>query len=56
MKIIANILIIDDDPDILVAGKLLLKRHFSHINICDRPEQIPQLLNTQKFVQGDHKY
>ena len=49
MKIIANILIIDDDPDILVAGKLLLKRHFSHINICDRPEQIPQLLNTQKF-------
>jgi DNA-binding NtrC family response regulator len=45
----ANILIVDDDEDILVAGKLLLKRKFSSINICNRPEQLPKLLNDDDF-------
>jgi len=49
VKIAANILIIDDDPDILIAGKLLLKRHFTSITLCERPESIPQLLSEQKF-------
>ncbi|BDX05508.1 sigma-54-dependent transcriptional regulator [Planctobacterium marinum] len=39
-----RILIVDDDEDILVASKLLLKRHFDEVVICNRPEQIPQLM------------
>ena len=49
MKKEANILIVDDDEDILVAGKLLLKRKFSHISICNRPEQLPKLLSENDF-------
>ncbi len=49
MKQNANILIVDDDEDILTAGKLLLKRHFSTVLTCNQPEQIPLLLSRQKF-------
>lgn len=44
-----TILIIDDDEDILIAGKLLLKRHFSHVVSSHQPEQIPQLMAQQNF-------
>ncbi|MBT1062467.1 sigma-54 dependent transcriptional regulator [Bowmanella sp. Y26] len=44
-----RILIVDDDQDILVAGKMLLKRHFSQIDICNRPEQIPVLLAESRY-------
>lgn len=44
MKEPAHILIVDDDEDILVAGKLLLKRKFTQVDICNRPEQLPVLL------------
>jgi DNA-binding NtrC family response regulator len=40
----ANIFIVDDDPDILMAGKLLLKRHFSNVITTEDPGQIPELL------------
>lgn len=49
MKTDAHILIVDDDQDILVAGKLLLKRQFSQISICNRPEQIPKLFADNDF-------
>ena len=49
MKQDGVILIVDDDEDILVAGKLLLKRHFSSVQICNQPENIPRLLSEQKF-------
>lgn len=49
MKQDGVILIVDDDEDILIAGKLLLKRHFSSVKTCSQPEQIPTLLNQQKF-------
>jgi len=49
MKQNANILIVDDDEDILIAGKLLLKRHFSSVLTCNQPEKIPILLGRQKF-------
>jgi DNA-binding NtrC family response regulator len=39
-----RILIVDDDEDILMAGKLLLKRHFSQVITCHQPEKIPQLM------------
>ncbi|MDN4502473.1 sigma-54 dependent transcriptional regulator [Alteromonadaceae bacterium BrNp21-10] len=44
-----QILIVDDDEDILVAGKLLLKRHFADVQICNQPQQIPQLLSDKSF-------
>lgn len=49
MKQSGAVLLVDDDEDILVAGKLLLKRHFSDVNICNQPENIPRLLSHQQF-------
>lgn len=49
MKQNAHILIVDDDEDILVAGKLLLKRKFSQIDICNKPEQLPVLLERAAY-------
>jgi DNA-binding NtrC family response regulator len=44
-----KILIVDDDEDILIAGKLLLKRHFSQVNTCNLPEHIPHFISEQHF-------
>ena len=39
-----SILIVDDDEDILAAGRLLLRRQFGEVLTCRRPERIPELL------------
>lgn len=44
-----RILIVDDDEDILTAGKLLLKRHFGHVVTCNRPERVPRVMTDQSF-------
>jgi len=44
-----KILIVDDDEDILIAGKLLLKRHYKTVVTCNRPEHMPELMANQKF-------
>lgn len=44
-----KILIVDDDEDILTAGKLLLKRHFSQVSTCNLPEHIPRFIGDQHF-------
>jgi len=44
-----KILIVDDDEDILTAGKLLLKRHFSQVSTCNMPEHIPRFITDQHF-------
>ncbi|MDO6445868.1 sigma-54 dependent transcriptional regulator [Colwellia sp. 1_MG-2023] len=49
MKENGRILIVDDDDDILTAGKLLLKRKFSHISTCNLPEHIPAFISDQDF-------
>ena len=49
MVIEGKILIVDDDQDILTAGKLLLKRHFSQVMICNSPENIPKLMADNRF-------
>jgi DNA-binding NtrC family response regulator len=41
-----NILIVDDDLDILTAGRLLLRRQFGDVVTCSNPEQVPDLLAT----------
>ncbi len=49
MKTEGKILIVDDDEDILTAARLLLKRQFTHVSICNVPENIPTFLADQQF-------
>jgi len=44
-----TILIVDDDEDILTAGRLLLRRRFAEVVTCSDPENIPDLLATHAF-------
>jgi DNA-binding NtrC family response regulator len=44
-----NILIVDDDEDILIAGRLMLRRNFAQVITCRQPEEIPELLKTHQF-------
>jgi DNA-binding NtrC family response regulator len=44
------ILIVDDDEDILTAGKLLLKRHYRRIDTCDDPSKIPLLMADTNYT------
>ena len=39
-----QILIVDDDEDILTAGRLLLRRNFAGVTTCRDPKQIPGLI------------
>jgi len=45
----ATILIVDDNPGVLSAGKLLLKRHFSDVDTTRDPEEIPVLLRQKRY-------
>jgi len=45
----SNILIVDDDEDILTAGRLLLRRQFGSITTCANPEQLPELLAANDY-------
>lgn len=44
-----SILIVDDDEDILIAGKLLLKRHFAAVKTISEPDVIPEILKKESF-------
>ena len=44
MSDIGTILIVDDDEDILTAGRLLLRREFAQVLTCTDPRQLPDLL------------
>ena len=44
-----KILIVDDDADILTAGKLLLKRHYGTVVTCNQPHHIPALMADHDF-------
>ena len=44
-----KILIVDDDPDILTASKLLLKRHADEIISCSNPAEIASLQREHSF-------
>ncbi len=44
------ILIVDDDEDILTAGKLLLKRHFSQVDTCANPGDIPEKMRATDYA------
>ncbi len=46
---IGNILIVDDDEDVLLAAKLLLKKHVHEVTIEKNPNKLPFLLNNYQF-------
>ena len=48
-KDLGKILIIDDDEDVLLAAKLLLKRHAHEVLIEKNPKKIPFLLNNDTY-------
>jgi len=49
MKQAGSILIVDDNPDILIAVKLLLKKHYQTVITTNNPFDIEKVLNEQKI-------
>lgn len=45
----ARILVVDDDGDILVAARLLLKRHFASVEVLSEPSRLAELLQRGTF-------
>jgi DNA-binding NtrC family response regulator len=45
----ARILVIDDEEDILLAARLLLKRHFASVETLTMPSQLPDLIKQDRF-------
>jgi DNA-binding NtrC family response regulator len=45
----AKLLIVDDDVDVLSAAKLMLKRHFSQVDIEKNPQRIPFLVTNGNY-------
>jgi len=45
----AKLLLVDDDPDVLLAARLLLKRHVAAVDIEKNPEKLPFLLNNNRY-------
>ncbi|MFT6941005.1 MAG: two-component system response regulator HydG, partial [Cyclobacteriaceae bacterium] len=48
-KELGKILIIDDDEDVLLAAKMLLKKHAREVLIEKNPKKIPFLLNNDSY-------
>ena len=48
-KIKARLLVIDDDPDILLAAKMFLRQHFDIVHTEKNPINIPNLLKNNNY-------
>jgi len=44
-----KILVVDDNPDVLFALKLLLKKHFEQIDTLQNPEYLPKILADENY-------
>ncbi len=44
-----NILIVDDDPDVLNAGRLFLKQHVARVDTESDPQSLPNLLRNNNY-------
>jgi DNA-binding NtrC family response regulator len=44
-----DLLIIDDDPEVLLAAELVLKKHFQSVTTAPGPQRIPELLGQRTF-------
>ncbi len=49
LKSPARILVVDDEQDILLAARLLLKRHFASVEVLNGPARLPELLRRGAF-------
>ena len=49
MKQAGSILIVDDNPDILIAVQLLLKQHYQNVVTTDNPFDIEKVVNEQEI-------
>jgi len=49
MEATARVLVVDDDPDVLVAARLLLKKHFGEVVAQPDPERLPELIESERF-------
>jgi len=41
-----HILLVDDDPDVLAAGQMVLKRTVGRVSVCGQPDEIPALMDS----------
>jgi DNA-binding NtrC family response regulator len=48
-KIECNVLIVDDEVDVLTAGRIFLKQHFSLVRTENDPTRLPALLRTDRY-------
>jgi len=46
---LSDLLIIDDDPEVLLAAELVLKKHFPSVTTTPEPRRIPELLAQRNF-------
>jgi DNA-binding NtrC family response regulator len=44
-----KILVVDDNPDILISARYLLERNYQSVTTCEQPEEIPPLMNKEDF-------
>lgn len=44
-----KILVVDDNPDILISARYLLERHYQSVTTCEKPEDIPVLMGKENF-------
>jgi len=49
MTLRATILVVDDDPDVLTAARLLLRQHFDNVLTSENPEEIEALMTGQRI-------
>ncbi len=64
MKSRATILVVDDDPDVLTAARLLLCQHFEQVLTTEGPDDVPAMMVTERidvflvdmnFAIGQHR-
>ena len=51
MKHSGSLLIVDDNPDILIAARLLLKQHYQSVKTTDNPFDIEGIINEQRKIE-----
>lgn len=44
-----KILVVDDNPDILISARYLLERHYQTVTTCEHPDDIPALIKKENF-------
>lgn len=49
MSLRATILVVDDDPDVLTAARLLLRQHFDKVLTAEDPQEIEALMAAQRI-------